>query len=205
MSLDNLPFNWFDIVLTMVLVMGVFRGRKRGMSEELMTVLLWLAIVVTSSVAYEPIGDWLASVSLFSRLMCYVTAYLVTAACVSLAFLLFKRAFRGKLVGSDAFGKAEYYLGMPAGMVRFGCVLLAGLALLNAPFYTRAEIQAYKDYQMKNFDNEFFPGLQTLQANVFEKSLTGPPIKKYLGFLLIKPTTSTGGKQLKQSEWTMPK
>jgi len=205
MSLDNLPFNWFDIVLTMVLVMGVFRGRKRGMSEELMTVLLWLAIVVTSSVAYEPLGDWLASVSLFSRLMCYVTAYLVTAACVSLAFLLFKRAFHGKLVGSDAFGKAEYYLGMPAGMVRFGCVLLAGLALLNAPFYTRAEIQAYKDYQMKNFDNEFFPGLQTLQANVFEKSLTGPPIKKYLGFLLIKPTTSTGGKQLKQSEWTMPK
>lgn len=205
MNLDNLPFNWFDIVLAAVLVMGLFRGRKRGMSEELMTVLLWVAIIITSSIAYQPIGDWLASVSLFSRLISYVAAYLVTAACVSVTFLLFKRAFHGKLVGSDAFGKAEYYLGMPAGMVRFGCVLLAVLALLNAPFYTQAEIQAYRDYQMKNYDNEFFPGLHTLQANVFEKSLTGPPIKKYLGFLLIKPTASTGGKQLKQNEWAMPK
>jgi len=205
MSLDNLPFNWFDIVLAVVLIMGLFRGRKRGMSEELMTVLLWVSIIVASSIAYKPIGDWLASVSLFGRLICYVLAYLVTAAAVSLAFVLFKRVFHGKLVGSDAFGKAEYYLGMPAGMLRFGCVLLAGLAVLNAPLYTQQEIQAYKAYQMKNFDSEFFPGLQTLQANVFEKSLTGPPIKKYLGFLLITPTVSTGGKEIKQKDWTMPK
>jgi len=204
MSLDKLPFNWFDLVLVAVLIMGIFRGRKRGMSEELMPVLQWVGILIAGSIAYQPLGAWLADVSLMSQLVSYLVAYLLTAAGVALAFVLFKRAFHGKLIGSDAFGKAEYYLGMPAGMLRFGCVLLAGLALLNAPLYTQQEIQAYKEFQIKNFDSEFFPGLQSLQAYVFEKSLTGPSIKKYLGFLLIKPTASTGGKQLKQKEWIGP-
>jgi len=204
MNLDRLPFNWFDLVLVAVLIMGIFRGRKRGMSEELMPVLQWVGIVIACSIAYQPLGAWLADVSLMSQLMSYLAAYLVTAAGVALAFVLFKRALHGKLIGSDVFGKAEYYLGMPAGMLRFGCVLLAGLALLNAPLYTQQEITAYKEYQMKNFDSEFFPGLQTLQAGVFEKSLTGPLIKKYLDFLLIKPTVSTRGKQIKQKEWIGP-
>ncbi len=204
MSLDRLPFNWFDLVLVAVLIMGIFRGRKRGMSEELMPVLQWVGIVIACSIAYQPLGVWLADVSLMSQLMGYLVAYLVTAAGVALAFVFFKRALHGKLIGSDAFGKAEYYLGMPAGMLRFGCVLFAGLALLNAPLYTQQEIQNYKEYQMKNFDSEFFPGLQSLQAYVFEKSLTGPLIKKHLDFLLIKPTVSTRGKQLKQKEWIGP-
>lgn len=204
MSFDRLPFNWFDLILVIVLLMGIFRGRKRGMSEELMTLLQWIAIVIACSILYRPLGEWLASVSLMSKLMSYITAYLLTAGIVAIAFVLFKRAFNGKLIGSDAFGRAEYYLGMPAGMVRFGCILVAGLALLNARFYTQQEIQAYKDFQMKNYDSEFFPGLQTLQANVFEKSLTGPGIKKYLSFLLIQPTKAAGGTQLKQKEWTGP-
>ena len=45
MNLDKLPFNWFDFVLVVVLVVGVFRGRKHGMSEELLPLLKWLAIL----------------------------------------------------------------------------------------------------------------------------------------------------------------
>ncbi|MCU0784553.1 MAG: CvpA family protein [Verrucomicrobia bacterium] len=204
MNLDKLPFNWFDLVLVAVLIMGIFRGRKRGMSEELMTMLQWIVTVIVCSIGYQPVGVWLANVSLLSLLASYLVAYLLTALGVALAFVIFKRVLHGKLIGSDAFGKAEYYLGMPTGMLRFGCVLLAGLALLNAPLYTQQEIQAYKKFQMENFDSEFFPGLQSLQSYVFEKSLTGPSIKKYLGFLLIKPTASTGNKSLKQKDWTLP-
>jgi uncharacterized membrane protein required for colicin V production len=203
MSLDKLPFNWFDLVLVVVLIMGIFRGRKRGMSEELMTMLQWVAIVIVCSIAYQPLGAWLAGVSLLNLLSSNVAAYVMAGLGVSIAFVLFKRLFHGKLIGSDAFGKAEYYLGMPAGMLRFFCVLLAGLALLNAPLYTPEEIRAYREFQMKNFDSEFFPGLQTLQANVFEKSLIGPPIKKYLAFLLIKPTKSER-KEIKRRELILP-
>jgi len=159
MKLNNLPFNWFDILLLVWLVMGIFRGRKRGMSAEVMTFLQWIAIVIVCGVTYEPAGKWLSQTShVFGLLFSYVAAYLVIAGLVALAFVFLKRSFGGKLVGSDAFGKSEYYLGMPAGMVRFASMMMFALALINARFYSQQEIQAYKKYQMENFDSEFSPG-----------------------------------------------
>lgn len=202
--MDSLPFNWFDIFLLVWLTMGVFRGRKRGMSEELLTFLQWVVIVIFCAVAYQPAGDWLLETSnVFGRMVCYIIGYLVAAGAVSLAFVLFKRAFHGKLIGSDAFGRSEYYLGMPAGMLRFFCMLLTGLALLNARFYTPQEIQTELKYQKDVYGSDFFPGMQQIQANVFERSFTGPIIKKYLDFLLIKPTGPGGSQPLKQQEWQM--
>lgn len=203
MSLDQLPFNWFDLVLVVVLLMGLFHGRKRGMSEELLVFLQWLAIVVVSAAGYQALGDRIAAVTPLSHLTCYVLAYVVLALGVVVAFLLFKRLFHGKLVGSDAFGRAEYYLGMAAGMTRFGCALLAGLALLNARAYSPEEIRAYQAYQNEVYGSEYFPGLQTLQANVFERSLTGPLIRSHLGFLLIKPTAPER-RELPRKDWSMP-
>ena len=186
MKLDSLPFNWFDIFLLVWLAMGVFRGRKRGMSEELLTFLQWVVIVLFCSVAYQPAGDWLSQTSnVFGLLVSYIIGYLVAAGVVSIGFVLFKRAFHGKLIGSDAFGRAEYYLGMPAGMLRFFCMLLAGLALLNARLYSQQEILADQKYQKDVYGSEFFPGLQEMQSNVFEKSFSGSAIKKYLDFLLM--------------------
>ncbi len=203
MSLDQLPFNWFDLVLVVVLLMGLFHGRKRGMSEELLVFLQWLAIVIVSAAGYQALGDRIAAVTPLSHLTCYVLAYVVLALGVVVAFLLFKRLFHGKLVGSDAFGRAEYYLGMAAGMTRFGCALLAGLALLNARAYSPEEIRAYQAYQNEVYGSEYFPGLQTLQANVFERSLTGPLIRSHLGFLLIKPTAPER-RELPRKDWSMP-
>ena len=45
MSLDQLPINLFDLVVIAVLAVGIFRGRKHGMSEELLSLLKWLAIL----------------------------------------------------------------------------------------------------------------------------------------------------------------
>lgn len=169
--------------------MGVFRGHKQGMSQELLPLLEWLAIALTGSVAYQLIGDGLAQTSsVFSPWGSHVIGYLLAAGGVAIVLVFVKRRFHGKRMGSDAFGSNEYYLGMPAGMVRFFCMLLTGLALLNARLYTPQEIAAWKKYQMENFDSEYFQGLQALQAHVSEKSFTGSLIKEHLGFLLIKPT-----------------
>ena len=204
MKLDDLPFNWFDIFLLVWLTMGMFRGRKRGMSEELLTFLQWLVIVAFCSTAYQPVGDMLAQITkVFSPLFSYIVGYLLAAGVVAIVFLLFKRAFHGKLIGSDAFGKAEYYLGMPAGMLRFFCMLLTGLALLNARLYSQQEILADQKYQKDVYGSEFFPGLQEIQANVFDQSLSGSTIKRYLDFLLIRPTSPDGSQLLKQKEWQL--
>ena len=44
MNLDTLPFNAFDLVLVVVLGLGIYSGRKQGMSGELLPLVKWLAI-----------------------------------------------------------------------------------------------------------------------------------------------------------------
>ena len=202
MKLDNLPFNWFDFFLLIWLGMGVFRGRKRGMSEELITFLQWIAIVVVCALGYRPLGIWVHSMTKLTLLVSYVLSYLVIAGVVVGLFAFINRLVGGKLVGSDVFGKAEYYLGMPAWMLRFACMLLAGLAILNARLYTQKELQDYEKFQQDVYGSEYFPGLGVLQMDVFQRSLTGPVIHKYLAFVLIAPTPPGEASKFKQKEWS---
>ena len=188
MRFDNLPINWFDVLVLLVLVLGWYRGRKRGMSVEGITMLKWISVIFAAALAYEPMGQWLISVAPLSKLFAYILSYLLVAAAVAGLFVLLKLGVKGKMAGSDAFGRGEYYLGMPAGMLRFTCVLIAGLALLNARQYRSEEIKGMTKFQMDNYGSEFFPTLQTAQSQVFEQSFLGPHIKEYLGFLLITPT-----------------
>jgi uncharacterized membrane protein required for colicin V production len=190
MSLDKLPFNWFDFVIVIILLIGVQRGRKRGMSEEMLTMLRWVALVLVCGYYYEPVGRAIADASVFSLLESYVMAYVALALGVAIFFSLIKRAVGGKLVGSDAFGKGEYYLGMPSGVLRVACMLVAALALLSARDFSPGEIKAREKYEKDMYGSDFWPTLHVAQEAVFVQSFTGPYIKKYLGFLLIKPTLS---------------
>ena len=84
-----------------------------------------------------------------------------------------------------------------------GSLAVAGLALLNARLYRAEEIKAMTKFQNDNYGSQFFPTLQTLQEQVFAKSLIGPQIKTYLAFLLIKPTFPEG-KQLERAKTDLP-
>jgi len=200
MNFNSLPFNMFDFVLVMVLIAGVMRGRKSGMSGELLSVAKWLAILFVCAVAYEPVGAFFnQTTGVFSTLSCYLIAYVGAALVVVMLFLGINRMLGGKLLGSDVFGRAEYYLGMGSGLIRFSCVLLAGLALLNARYFSPKEVQAMERFQDDVYGSNFFPTLHTLQATVFEKSFCGPWIKDHLSFFLIKPTEPEH-KELHQKE-----
>jgi uncharacterized membrane protein required for colicin V production len=189
MNLDALPFNTFDVLLVVILGAGLYHGRKAGMSGELLSMAKWLAIVFACAMAYEPLGAYFAqSTDMFSTLSCYLMAYVGSALVIILIFAGISRALGGKLLGSDLFGGAEYYLGMGSGLVRYSCILLAGLALLNARFFPSSEVKAMERFQNDVYGSNFFPGLHSVQASVFEKSLVGPWIKEYLSFFLIKPT-----------------
>jgi uncharacterized membrane protein required for colicin V production len=200
MSMDGLPFNAFDVFLVAVLIAGIYQGRKRGMSQELLNVIKWLAILLVCAIAYEPIGSLFGqNVSLFSKLSCYLIAYVGAALVIMLLFVAVKRGLGGKLTGSDLFGGAEYYLGMGSGLIRFACVLLVGLALLNARHYTEQEVKAEEAFQNDVYGSHYFPTLHSVQSVVFEKSASGPWIRDYLSFLLIKPTDPEN-KDLHQKE-----
>ena len=83
MSLDKLPFNWFDVTILVMILIGIHRGRRHGMSEELMLVLKWVAIAGVSAVAYRPVGEVIASGPVFDLLTGYVLAYIGVALLVA--------------------------------------------------------------------------------------------------------------------------
>jgi uncharacterized membrane protein required for colicin V production len=187
-SANQLPINWFDVIAVGVLLVGLNKGRKNGMSEELMITLQWMAIIAVGAFAYRPLGDMLAQTSPVSHLFCYIAIYVTAAVVTKLAFGMFKKAIGGKLVGSDIFGGGEYYLGMVAGAIRYTCMLIAVLAILNAPFYSAADIQAQHAYQDKWYGSSFFPSVASVQQEVFKSSLLGSLIKKRASVLLIAST-----------------
>jgi uncharacterized membrane protein required for colicin V production len=198
--LDQLPFNWFDLLVIVALLLGLRSGRTHGMSEELMMLLKWLALVLACAVFYEPVGSTISTTSpVFSLLNGYLIGYAAVALIIAALFSLFKKMVGGKLISSEAFGRSEFYLGMFAGMVRFSCVLIMGLALLHARSFEQSEISADVKYQNDMYGSNFFPKLYTIQAQVFDRSVAGPWIKNNLSFLLIKPTAPEK-KELKRRE-----
>jgi uncharacterized membrane protein required for colicin V production len=203
-SLDQLPVNLFDLVVIVVLAFGIFRGRKHGMSEELLSLVKWLAILFGCALLYQPGAELIGRfTNMFGRLSCYLMAYTFGLVALFLLFAGIKRALGGKLLGSDIFGRSEYYLGMGSGLVRVSCMLLAALALLNARYFPPTEVRAMEKFQDDVYGSNFFPTLQTVQATVFDRSLTGPWIKENLGFLLIQPTEPEN-KNLHQKEFVIP-
>jgi len=203
MDLDKLPINVFDFVVLATLVLGLLRGRKHGMSEELIGLVKWLAVVVGCAMVYEPAGQWFANASPFSLLASFLMVY-ITAMLLILAFFgICKYRLGGKLVGSDIFGRSEYYLGMGSGVVRLSCILLAFLALLNARYFSPMEVKAMEAFQNDVYGSNYFPTWHTAQEVVFEKSISGAWIRTHLGFLLIKPTQPED-KQFHQKEANLP-
>ncbi|HKQ39655.1 MAG TPA: CvpA family protein, partial [Verrucomicrobiae bacterium] len=157
MNLNALPFNFIDLAIVAIIGVGVTRGRKRGMSEELLDVLKWMVILFACSRLYEPLGGMLSTATVFSTLSCYVAVYAMVALVIALIFGAIRRQIGAKLVSSDFFGMGEYYMGMVAGGFRYLCVILVALAFLHARYYSPAELQEDAKTQERNFGSTFFP------------------------------------------------
>ncbi len=200
----HFAFNWFDVALVLVLVFGFWRGRKRGMTKELLPTLQWLAVMLGAGFGHVFLAGWLQQKGVIRhvfgnhfnpRTAALVSSYLLIAALLFLVFAALKRKFNPKLEGSSMFGGSEYYWGVIAGLVRYGCLVLVALALLNAPYYSTADIKQEEAYNnrwygggLSGYNGDFIPRMDEVQASVFKNSLIGPLIKDNLSMLLINTT-----------------
>ena len=199
---QNLSFNWFDVCLVLVLGFGVWRGRKNGMSREVIPVSTWLLIVIVGGLCTPFLADWLVKSGVVGKVFgSAVTAstaasifcYIFIAATIFMAFSPVRTKFREKATANNTFGSGEYYLGMTAGCIRFACILLFFLAILNAPVYSAEEIAAQKAYNQRwygggqaGFSGDFFPSLPEVQADVFNSSFSGRIIRDDLAMILLR-------------------
>jgi len=201
-------FNWFDVTLVAVLLFGFWRGRKNGMTKEFVPVTLWLTMVLAATFGYKPLGDLLIQQgairyvfgkSFSEQTAAYLSSYLLIVVVVFIVFSLFKAPLKAKLEGSNAFGSGEYYLGMICGILRYACILVFALALLNAPYYSLADKLAAKEFNnrtygggLAGYNGDFFPTVSEVQSSVFIDSLMGPFIKANLSILLINNGSGVG-------------
>jgi uncharacterized membrane protein required for colicin V production len=192
MDLGKFTLTWFDLMVLGLVAYGIFRGRKRGMSEELLDVFQWLCIVVLGALLYSPLGKSLAHFAGFPLLLSNILAYAFVAIVIKFSFAAVKRSVGEKLVHSDAFGRFEYYLGMLAGSVRCLCILIFALSFLHAKYISDGERAATARMQAENFGSISFPTMGSLQQTVFYESHAGKFIKKHLREQLIQPTVGGG-------------
>ena len=179
---------WVDFLTILVICIGIVRGRKRGLSEELLDTTMWLIIVIAGALLYRTMGNLLIQKPILSLLSYYMLSYIAIALAVKIIFVLIKRKFGQKMVESDVFGRLEFYGGMAAGSVRFLCMYLFALSLLHAPHYSEAYwAQRAKEVDY-NYGSDFFPHPCKIQKSVFENSFTGKTAEKYLAILLIEQT-----------------
>jgi uncharacterized membrane protein required for colicin V production len=188
-SFTGLPIGWVDFVTLLVVGIGFVRGRKRGMSEELLDVLQWIIIVVAGAFFYRTLGDLMNQRPLLSQLSYYLLSYILIALAVSLVFLFLKKRLGQKLVESDSFGVFEFYGGMAAGCVRWLCMYLFALSMLHAPYYSPEYLAQRAKEVDYNYGSDFFPAPCKIQASVFKDSLTGKGAEKYLGRFMMESTS----------------
>lgn len=198
--MDKLSFHWFDLIVVAVLIVGILRGRKNGMSVEFMMLLQWVATVMIAAIGYRPLGLFIVRATGITQLWAFIIGYVTSAVAVSIVFAIIRRSSGGKLIGSDTFGSGEYYLGMTAGAIRFACMTIVFLALLNAKLYTAQQLQADEKYQARWFEGIRFPTVGTTQQAVFKKSFIGRAVRSFAGFLLIESSVPEQ-RQFKQKEF----
>ena len=173
------------------------------MSKEVIPVSMWLLIVIVGGLCAPFLAGWLASSGVIAKIFqgtvtvptaSSVISYLFIAVAIFLAFTPLRTKFREKASAgnSNTFGSGEYYLGMASGCIRFACILLFFLAILNAPFYSAEEIAAKKAYDQRwygggqaGFSGEFFPSIPEIQADVFNSSFSGRIIRDDLSIVLL--------------------
>ena len=199
-EMDRLPVNWFDGLLLILLVVGVFMGRRHGMSREFLPLLKWLTLVLVPGFFYPQAAQLMASSTGLGKSGNLILGYLVLVFVVWILFMIIKQLLANREdTENNFFGGGEYYLGMMSGAIRFVCMLLMGVALLNAPYYSLADIQAHEAYVKRWFgggmySGNYFPDLQTIQQSVFKSSFTGPYIKDYLAPILVQTAPPEAGK-----------
>ena len=189
-----MPISWVDFLTVIIVCVGFIRGRKRGLSEELLDTIQWIAIIVAGAFLYRLLANAMTLGALNMSVATYcVLSYLLIALVIKIVFVLFKQRFGQKLVESDIFGRFEFYGGMAAGAVRWTCMYFFLLSILHAPSYTAEELAQRQKEVEYNFGSDFFPSVPKIQESVFEKSLTGRGADTYLALFLLEPSSADGG------------
>jgi hypothetical protein len=199
----NIAFSYIDAIVLIWLVVGLFRGRKQGMTQELLPLGFWVSTVLLGGYFNQPFGAFLRRYTggAFDVQWSFIMAYLFIAFGLALFFALLKHWLGDKLTGSDLFGRYEYYSGMLSGLVRFACMLIVLLAIMHSRIVTRAELDSINAQMHKNLEDIHPPRYiyGSIEQAIFFHSFSGKVVQEDLSDLLI-PTITPAERPMVESQ-----
>ncbi|MEI7728374.1 MAG: CvpA family protein [Verrucomicrobiota bacterium] len=190
MNLDEISGNWFDVVVVLVMLAGLWRGYKRGLSEEMLGILPWLAGVMMGGKYYGVMADLLAPATRQRAVYNSILGYLIILILILLGFALIKKVVGQKPVSSELFGRSEHLLGMLSGLTRYLCIVVAVLAILNAIVYSPQEIAAQRVDENAPSGSPALPGFAVVHYQIMQESAIVLFMQQHLSTLLITPVTT---------------
>ncbi len=182
----GLDFGVFDVLLIVAIGLGLWRGKVRGISEELLDFLQWVVLVVAGGFLYGYVGDLLVQAGA-QRLLANLGGYVIIAVTVVILFGFIRKSVGNKLVDSDCFGSWEYRLGMAAGAGRYFCIYVAFLSLLSARYFDAAAVAAERKFQEKEVGLVLVPTWGMAQRMALHDNVAGPYLRQYLSLVLMRP------------------
>jgi membrane protein required for colicin V production len=133
-------FNWYDIVVAVALLYGVWSGVRMGLFGEILRVVGMILMIVAALHFYIPVGNWLKSVTRLSEEPARLTAFVVIALAVYLIALAVRNFVTGKVKKFKFWALTDNLGGAVAGLVRMTVVMAAvtiGISLMRSPFWHR--------------------------------------------------------------------
>lgn len=181
----NIPLNWFDAVFIIVIGLGFMDGKKNGLSGEHIPLAKWILIGLAGGVMGDLLGSLLQMTLSLSNYWSRMIGAFVWIGIIWSVFAFLNSKGISQLKDSDWFGRAEYPLGVVAGVFKLFCILLTVLSLLNGRLYTAQQIQAQREAQIKELGSAIFPTVGMINGAVFKSSYVGPYLKSWFSWAMI--------------------
>ncbi len=130
--------NWYDIVVLVALLYGIWSGLRTGFSGEIIRVLGLVLMVVLALAFYLPVGAWLQRQTNLTDELANLLAFLSIAVVVYVIIAAVRVAVHRRVQQLGTTAIIENAGGAVAGCLRMG-VLMAWLsvmlALIGSPFW----------------------------------------------------------------------
>jgi uncharacterized membrane protein required for colicin V production len=134
----SLAFNWYDLVVVVALLYGLWSGTRTGLSGEIIRVLALLLMIAAALHFYQPLGAWLSARSGLVKEVADLVAF-VGIALLIYAVSLLLRAWIQRRRRKFVFGAAiENTGGALAGLLRMVAIMAwvtVILSLMRSPFW----------------------------------------------------------------------
>ena len=134
----TLAFNWYDPVVAVALIYGLWSGRRTGLSGEIIRVLALLLMVATAINFYQPVGSWLHRQSGLVKEVADLVAFVGLAVLVYAPSLPLRAAIRRRTKKLILAAALENTGGAIAGLLRMIVIMMwvtVILSLMRSPFW----------------------------------------------------------------------